>query len=163
MTHLYPLKIRYQQLLDKEELSADECAELEALHADSEDHCIDRAKYIRNLQAELMAVEVAQEEMKQRATELENRIASKEKDLMEYMRLHNHVKITKSPLFPIKTVKNRVRVDDYNRQIIPDKYWYYGEPVIEHKLDKEAVRKDIESGVEVPGAKLVQGVRLSFK
>jgi septum formation inhibitor MinC len=164
MTHLYHLGLRYQQLLEKDELTAEDCAELENLHADAEDHCIERAKYIRNLEAEQQAVEVAMEEMDLRVKELGHRIIRQREELVEYMKQHQLVKVTKSPLFPIQVVKNRVSVDPYDTSVLPEAYWSTKEKVtVERKPDKDFIRKTIESGVEVPGARLIAKSRLEFK
>ena len=162
--NLYHLTARYQQLLDQESYTDAEMAELESLHADAEDHVIDRGKYIKNLMAERDAVKVAIEEMEDRAADLDKRIASREQELANYMALHNLEKVTKSPLFPIKRVVNPVSVDDYDKANIPAEYWKITERVeIKKAIDKKLIKQAIEEGQDVPGARLIRKVQVKFK
>lgn len=159
---LYELSSRFQQLLDLDELTAEDCQELEALHADIEDACIARATYIRNKQAELAAVTAARKEMQEREAALQAKIDRQEQWLAERMRSCGIERITKSPLFPIRVRQNPVSVEDYDKAAIPDAYWRT--KVTETKsIDKTAIKAAIESGNEVPGAKLVSKLRVEFK
>lgn len=162
--NLYQLTARYKQLMDLEEYTPEDMDELESLHANAEDHVVDRGKYIKNLIAESDAVKVAIEEMEDRKDDLDSRIAYREQELAAYMELHNLEKVTKSPLFPIRRVINPVSVDDYDMVNIPDNFYKSTErTVITKSLDKKLIKETIEAGKEVPGARLIRKVQIKFK
>ncbi len=54
-------------------------------------------------------------------------------------------------------------VDDYDKSAIPDDYWATIVPNPIKRIDKNAIRKAIESGAEVPGARLVRKLKIEFK
>ena len=153
---------RYKELLDKDELSFEDCLELDSLHDNIEDHLIEYAKYIRNLEAEADAIQGAISEMLDRHTTMCQKAESYRATLAASMEGLGIKKITKSPLFPVTLKKNPVSVDTYDKTAIPENYW--NTRIVESKtIDKQAIKKAIENGEEVAGAKLVQKVRVDFK
>ena len=163
MANLYDLSARYQQLLDQDELNADELAELESLHDNVEDECINRGKYIRNMEAEACAIMDAINEMGFRCQSLKHKIEKQKSTLIERMMDCNINKITKSPLFQISLKRNPVKLVEYNCDFIPDKYFTLTQPVPIKKLDKIAIKQDIQCGIEVPGCGLESSYRIDFK
>jgi len=160
--NLYELSTRYEQLFDQDELSSEECQELESLHESIEDECISRGKYIRNLEAEAAAIDACIKEMKERATALNDKSEKQRAKLAERMRACNIERITKSPLFPLRVKENPVSVDDYDKTSIPEQFWRTKETVVK-SVDKDAVKRAIESGEEVPGARLLRKLAIVFK
>ena len=161
--NLYNLSSRYEQLLDQEEYTNEELKELYSLHESVEDECIDRGKYIGNLEAELVAVSDAIMKMSERHQLLKKRIDRHRFNLADKMLKCNITKITKSPLFPIKLKKNPAKLIEYNSNFIPEKYYCEIQPPVVKKLDKVAIKQDIESGIEVPGCGLESSYRIEFK
>jgi hypothetical protein len=160
--NLYQLSTRFEQLIAQDELNAEECAELEQLHIDIEDECISRGKYIRNLEAEAAAIKEAIKEMSERELNIMEKAFKQREKLAERMRACNLKKITKSPLFPVSWKENPVSVDDYDRTAIPQDFWRT--KVTESKsVDKDAIKKAIEAGKDVPGARLIRKVKVEFK
>ena len=160
--NVYQLSARYEQLLDQDEYTEAEMIELESLHDSVEDECIERGKYIRNLEAEASMIDQAISEMKARSAQLALKADRQREKLIARMQSFDIKKITKSPLFALCWKENPVSVDDYDKALIPEKFWVV--KVSETKsISKDAVKKAIESGEEVPGAKLVRKVKLEFK
>lgn len=162
MSNLYQLSSRYQQLMDLDELNEPELLELESLHDNIEDKCIDYGKYIRNLEAELAAVKEARLQMVEREKALAHKIEKKKENLCHIMRDNHLMKITKSPLFPLSVKKNRPSVEPYQPEAIPKTFIRVTEKVIE-SVDKEKIREAIEAGEEVAGARLIVKYRVDFK
>lgn len=65
------------------------------------------------------------------------------------------------PLFKIGIKKNPPAVEILDEQQIPNEFWVTPEPKPPMaRPDKAAIKKSIQAGQEVAGAKLVQGTRL---
>jgi hypothetical protein len=159
--NLYELSNRFQQLLDQDELSEEDCKELDQIFADGEEQCISYAKYIRNKQAELAAVEAARKEMQEREKKLTAKIERQENWLLMRMKELKFSKIM-TPQFPIIIRTNPVSVCLLDGAVIPEKFWVT--KVTETKtLDKAAVKAAIQAGETVPGADLAQKLRIDFK
>lgn len=63
------------------------------------------------------------------------------------------------PLFKISLQKNPAAVDVFEAATVPEQFWV--QPDTPPKvLDKKAIKKAIDAGEDVPGARLVQGKRL---
>ena len=162
MSNLYQLSSRYQQLLDKNEYTPEELAELDALHESVEDGCISHAKYIRNLEAEKASVEEARKEMQMREKALAERITAQKSRLLDRMKSCNLDKITKSPLFPIIIKKNAPSVEILDAGASPSDF--LREKVItSFEPDKLSIKAAIQDGETVPGCRLVTNLRIDFK
>jgi len=159
--NLYDISCRYQQLLDQDELNAEECAELETLHGSVQDGIINRAKYIKNLEAEAAAITAAMKEMKARVDSLEAKTEKQRAKLAVYMYAVDMEKV-KSPLFDVTVSKNRPSVQVVDEDAIPDYCWRVQEKVV-RSLDKIHIKEVIESGTEVPGCVLIQNTKLEIK
>ena len=159
--NLYDISCRYQQLLDQDELNAEECAELETLHGNVQDGIINRAKYIKNLEAEAVAIVAAMKEMKARVDSLETKIEKQRAKLAVYMYAVDMEKV-KSPLFDVTVSKNRPSVQVVDEEAVPEYCWRVQEKVV-RSLDKIHIKEVIESGTEVPGCILVQNTKLEIK
>jgi hypothetical protein len=66
------------------------------------------------------------------------------------------------PLFTMKIQKNPASVDVYDPLSIPAEYMVTPEPP-PARVDKKALATAMKVGHEIPGARMVQGVRLSIK
>ena len=159
--NLYELQARFQQLMDKEELTDEECQELESLHTDIQEKCINRAKYIRNLEAELSAVSGAKAEMADRESRLKDKIAKRKEELGLLMETNHLPRIT-TPEFPIVFKRNPDSVVIDNEKVIPDNVMAVK---ITEKItpDKNKIKALLQSGTEVPGCHLTNTIKISFK
>lgn len=163
MSSLYSISAEYQRLFNKDELDDNDLAQLESLHDSAEDRFIEHAKYIRNLEAEAASVKAAIDDMKARLESLVSKAESHSKWLAEMMHTCKMDKITKSPLFAIKTKFNPPSVVVLNEELIPENYWREYQPKAQLKLDKTAIKADIDKGCEVPGAMVVKQLKLEIK
>lgn len=67
------------------------------------------------------------------------------------------------PLFKVTIKKNTPSVDVFDEQQIPAEFWVTPEPKPPvSRPDKTAIKKAIQEGQEVAGAKIVQGTRLDI-
>ena len=162
MRNLYELSARYQQLLDQDELSEHEAKEFGDLHDSIEDECISHAKYIKNLEAELAGVSQARKEMQDREQSLSKRIERSKHLLADRMQSCNLAKITKSPLFQIKIVRNNPSVNVFDQDIIPSAYWRTKETVTQ-TIDKVAIKESLAKGQVIPGCELKTNHRIEIK
>ena len=87
---------------------------------------------------------------------------SLQQSILDSMQVAQLAKITKSPHFDIAIHKKKPRVDDYDKHAIPEHYWTVDhKPVL--KLNKELLHDDLAAGMDIPGARLVDPVRLVIK
>lgn len=161
--NLYELSARYQQLLDQDEYTADDLQELADLGYTLEDEFIERAKYIRNMEAECKAILDAAHEMHCRASALDQKAFIQREKLLQRMQECQIERVSKSPLFELRVKQNPVSVDDFEPHLIPSEYRYFTEPKVIEKIDKTAIKQAIESGVDVPGARLIRKMKLEIK
>lgn len=161
--NLYELSTRFQQLMDQDELTAEDCAELDSLYDNTEDACIEKAKYIRNIEAEAEAINKVMFEMGQRELSLLNKATAQREKLVAEMKKCNINKITKSPLFAITIPKARSSVSITDDKLLPPSYWKTSEPKVTVTVDKVAIKAALEAGEHVPGATLEFKSKVNFK
>lgn len=159
--NLYQLSARYEQLLNKEELSGDELIEIEMLNDSIEDKVIELAKHLKNKEIELDAVSESIKAMTARKGRIEKSINSLSRLIISMMDIGGLKKITKSPLFQIKSVKNSPSVVINESSLVPSEYT---REVISVNLavDKLKVKEAIQQGITVPGCSIVQNNRIKF-
>lgn len=71
------------------------------------------------------------------------------------------IQVIECPLFRISIAKNPPAVDVFDEKQVPADY-FTSKPAPPPVIDKTLIKKAIEDGFEVPGAKLQQGVRLKI-
>jgi hypothetical protein len=68
------------------------------------------------------------------------------------------------PLFRLTLKKNPPAVEVLDAEMVPSGYWVTPEPKPpEARIDKTAIKNALKAGIDVPGARLVQGVRLDVQ
>lgn len=84
--------------------------------------------------------------------------------LREYLRKQMEVagiERISCPLFELKLKKNPPAVEVFDDRQVPAHFWVTPEPKPpEARIDRVAVKAAIKAGIDVPGAKLTQAVRL---
>lgn len=160
---LYQLQANYQQLLDKDVLDHDDLQRLDELPGLMEDKLIQRAYLVKNLEYLIASINCELEHILKRRDRLQANMESLQQSILESMQLTHLAKITKCPYFEIAVHKKKPKVDDYDRKAIPDEYWYTTEPKVEIKLDKERLHDDLAAGKDIPGARLIDPVKLVIK
>lgn len=126
---------------------------LELMQGDFNDKAINIIKMAENLSADTSAIDAEIERLKARKQVIVNR----QKALREYL-LHNMqasgISKIECPLFTASLRKGIESVEITDQSIIPNEF--VSIEVVE-KPDKAAIKKALQSGVEVPGATLKRG------
>jgi len=162
---LYQISSIYLEAMDiltdpEMELPAEAITDtLEGLGGEMEEKAINVAKFMRNIEATANAIKEAETAMAKRRKALENR-ASWMKDYLKGSMEHTGIIKIECPYFKLSIQKNPAAVNIINEDTIPDKF---KEQVITWKVDKTAIKKAIQSGKTIPGAKLLNGTRLAIR
>src|SRR5690606_40917861 len=161
---LYEIAHEHKALADKlMDLDLDEQAIKDTLEAESD--LIPKAQsygfVIRNLEAHQAAISAEAERLALRAKRAKSRIDAVKQRLLDAMVMTGTQKI-EHPQFTISVTKNPTGVDIFDERQIPDAYMADPKPLAP-KPDKRLIKKAIEEGYEVPGAKLEQGVSLRIR
>lgn len=116
---------------------------------------------IRNLEATANSIKEAEKSMKARRESIEKRTAALIERLKTGMEIAGLQELS-CPYFAIKVKKNPPAIDVWDEKQIPAKYLTQAPPP-PPSINKIAIKADIDAGIEVPGAKKVQGTRLEIK
>jgi len=134
---------------------------LESLGGELEVKAQNVVAFMRNLETTADAIKKAEGEMAARRKAIENRVTSLKRYVLDAMQ-DNGIQRIDCPLFAISIAKNPPAVDVYDEGQIPADY-FTNPPPPPPQLDKNLIKQAIHDGFEVPGARLVQGVRLAIK
>lgn len=164
--NLYNLSEEYEKILSEviynEDTGEIDCTSLQRLD-DIKDAVENKAKaissYIKNIDAQRIAISNAIDDMRFREKAIQSRIGSMKHYLLSNMERLGIDKI-ESPFFDIHLKKNPCKVDITNADEIPDDY---KKAKVELTIDKLMIRDAIKQGKEVPGAKLIQTNRVEIK
>lgn len=116
---------------------------------------------IRNMEAMESAVNAEAERLAMRARIIANRREALKKRLLDAM-VYSGIQKVEHPQFTISVQKNPPSVDVFDERQIPAEYMTDPKPP-EPKPNKTLIKKAIQDGFEVSGAKLVQGVGLRIR
>ena len=162
---LYSLAAEYRgQLQALENLDLDEKAladTLESLGGDLEVKAQNVVCFLRNLETTAAAIKEAEASMAARRKAIENRVDGLKRYVLDSMQ-NNGIQKIECPLFSISIAKNPAAVDVFDEKQIPADY-FTSPPPPPPQLDKALVKKALQDGFDVPGAKLRQGVRLNIR
>lgn len=161
---LYQIAEEHRALYDKlMDMDADEQTIADTLEAETD--MIPKVQsygfVIRNMEALETAVNVEAERLAMRARIIAKRSAAIKQRLLDAMVFANVQKV-EHPQFTISVQKNPSSVDVFDERQIPADYMTDPKPP-EPKPNKTLIKKAIQDGHDVPGAKLVQGVSLRIK
>jgi hypothetical protein len=164
MTQLYVLAQEYRVAADKlADLDLDEqtvADTLEALSGDLEVKATATAMVVRNMLSLAEQIRQAEEAMGQRRRALEGRAKRLNAYLLETMQFAGIQRI-ESPHFVLSVKTNPASVEVFDPAQIPAAYVHQPEPP--PVVDKIAIRQALATGHDVPGARLVRGVRLEIR
>ena len=160
MANLYELTDKYNEaltnLLDIEDLDSQTFADTMEMF---EDELVEKGKnvaaYFQNLEVDVDALKSAEARIKSRRLALENKISR----LKEYLRLNMEDSgITKieCPEFSVTLKKASDVTEVFDQDKVPKKYI---KVKTTYTPDKVAIKKAINNGEEVPGAKISKGKR----
>lgn len=116
---------------------------------------------IGNLKASSGAIREAAQKMLERADAIDRRADHLTERLKTGMEIAGITKL-ECPHFQISIRKNPPSVDVWDERQVPEKYWVQPPPPAK-KIDKKAIKADLDAGADVPGAKKVQGTRIEIK
>ncbi len=164
MMNLYNLSKEYQEAFEEltsyEEFSDDMIRDtLEGLVGELKDKMINLASFIKSLEAEEECLNNALQNMEIRRARMDDKIESLNNYLQQNME-NSNIKDISCPWFDIKIRKNPPSVHVLDEFCIPKEY------IIEKivtQIDKEAIKNAINSGLDVPGAEIIQLNRLVIK
>lgn len=158
---LYEISVKYLEILNE----ANENGEIDQIkfeenHEAMEEKSIAVASFIKNLQAEYEAVQTARKEMQEREAKLVKKIKYLSGYLKTQMEFTGISKISSSPLFEIKIKNCPPSLDIINETMVPDEFW---ESHIVRSIDRISLKRAIQDGVDIEGAKVIQRTRLEIK
>lgn len=116
---------------------------------------------IKNLEATASAIKSAEKEMANRRKRIENHAQHLRDYAMTCMQVAG-VQNIDCPHFAITIKKNPPMVEIFEPALLPAKYWQIPEPPPAAPV-KQRIHDALKAGIDVPGAKLAQGLRLDIK
>ena len=165
MTALFDLASEYRESADKlADMEMDEqtiADTLEGMSGDLSTKATNIARLMRNLTVTAIAIKDAEAQMAARRKAITNRVDRLNDYLLGGMQYAGITRI-ESPQFVISIAKNPASVDVFEPALLPTDYFRFFEPP-EPEPNKTAIKAAIQSGADVPGARLVQTNRLSIK
>jgi len=135
---------------------------LSSLTGDLEVKATNVAMFVRNLESIAEQIKQAEQAMAERRKALENRADRIRQYLLENMQRTGISKI-ESPWFKIALAKNPPSVVVDDEVTLKFAHPEFVKVVTTESLDKTAIKEAIKAGIDVPGAKQVQGTRLEIK
>jgi hypothetical protein len=164
-TPLYQL-VRYQHelaaLADSGEVPAEQVADtLDALDGDIQEKAVQVAAFTRNLDATAAAVREAAKAMLSRADRIEKRAESIRAYLLFNMQAAGVTKV-ESTWFTLSVRKNPPSVVIDDEAALPEQFIMQPPPPAP-RPDRDAIKRAIKAGEDVPGARLTQTERLEIK
>ena len=160
---LYKVANDYKQALD--ELSGLDIDEqtlkdtLEGLAGDVEQKAVNVAAFIKNLEAECLAIKNARDELNEKLISKQLKIESIKRYLLTTLK-DCGIKKVSSELFSISIRRTANVVDITDESLIP--HDYYKELVIS-KPNKSLIRRALTEGYAVGGCKLIENEYLNIK
>ena len=164
-TPLYQL-VNYQReletLADSGEVPAEQIAEtLQALEGDIHEKAVQVAAFSKNLEATADAVRDAAKQMLARADRIQKRAEAVQAYLLFEMQAAGISKV-ESPWFTLAVRKNPPSVVVDDETAIPPEYIVQPPPPAP-RPDKDAIKRALRDGRDVPGCHLFQNERLEIK
>ena len=132
---------------------------LDGIEGQLQDKAINVAKFMQNLDATASAIRDAEQQMARRRKAIENRARWIRDYLKANMEASGITRI-ESPWFRLAIQNNPVAVEITDEAALPDDYKV---ETVTVKIDKTAIKQAIHNGIDVPGAMLSQGTRLSIR
>lgn len=132
---------------------------LESLSGDFDEKATNTIMVARNLGVTAQAIKDAAAAMLDRAKAMENRAAALNKRVFEAMQATGITRI-ECPYFALSIAKNPPAVDVFDNLQIPADYMR--EIPATYTPDKALIKKALQDGFDVPGARLTQSARLKI-
>lgn len=127
------------------------------LNVEIEEKCDNYAKMIRNLEADIEAFKNQEKIFNEKRKSAENKVKWLKQNLQASMELQGRKKV-KTDLFSFNIQKNAPSLEITNENNIDDSYY-----VIERKLNKKELLKDIKEGLIIDGVGIKQSESLRIR
>lgn len=152
-------KFLLDNLIDEQTGEIDETAmsRLNQLNEPLQNKCINTVRALKSIEYECKAIEEERKAMQAREKALKSQVDWIKSYLIDNM-LKSGIEEISCPQFHVKTKKNPSSVDIYDDAYLPEEYKKY---TISYDLIK--IKNDIKSGIDVPGAKLINTTGLKIK
>ena len=161
---LYEIAREYRTDLEKlAELDLDEQAfndTLESLGGELQVKAQNTIAFTRHLESVAASIKEAEKSMAERRKAIENKVERIKRYVLEAMQ-NNGIQRIECPLFVVSIAKNPHSVEIEDERQIPKDY-FTSPPPPPPQIDKALIKKALQDGFDVPGAKLRQGVRLKI-
>ncbi|MFC4275532.1 siphovirus Gp157 family protein [Achromobacter aloeverae] len=161
---LYEIAREYRADLEKlAELDLDEQAfadTLESLGGELQVKAQNTIAFTQHLEAVCASIKEAEQKMANRRRVIEKKVERIKNYVLQVMQA-NDIQRIECPHFVLSIAKNPPSVLIEDERQIPQDYFTSPPPPPPH-VDKALIKKAIQDGFEVPGAKLQQGVRLKI-
>ena len=165
---LYTIDREIQALIDSIYDSVDENGEvaidltaLEELKAERQTKCENIALYIKNLDAEVAAIDAEIENLEMRKARLERKAEGLRGLLLNSMIANNDTELS-SPRYRA-TIKKSETTEIVNKDLIPEQFIRVTIPEPKRDPDKVAIKKAIKAGQDVAGARLVTNKKVKIE
>jgi hypothetical protein len=163
MKPLYEIATSYRAIfdscVDEETGEIKDIALFDGVVGEFDGKAVAIASFIKNLEVEINGIKEAEKAMMKRRKSLESLLERRDNYLKDNMERCGISRV-KHTYFHINLKQNRESVDDYDKAAIPDKF---KKVEIIETIDKIAILKAIQSGEEVPGARLVRKMKVEIK
>lgn len=164
MSNLYELKAQFQHDAARlADLDLDEQTlidTLESMSGELEEKATATVMVARNIRATADAIKQAEAAMAARRKAMEARADALEQRVFTTM-LETGITRIESPYFALSIANNPASVDVFDSLQVPADYMR--EIPATSAPDKALIKRAIQDGYDVPGARLVQGKRLAIK
>lgn len=149
---------RMFELVDEEtgEVDSEALAELEALNIARETKLENIACYIKNLEADVLALKREEDTLARRRKVTENEIERLKNFLINHISPEEKFNFSRAVI----SFRKSEKVEILDEDIIPERY---KTEEITYKVSKNDIKADLKAGIEVAGAELVENHNLQIK
>lgn len=165
MTALYLLAHEFRQAAEKlADLDLDPQTvkdTLDGMSGELEVKASATAAVIRNMESLASQIKDAEKQMAERRKAIESRAASLSAYLLANM-AHAGIQSVETPHFAIKVKTNPPSVEVYDEKLLAGEFLRQ-KPPPPPEPDKTAIKTALQKGIDVQGARLVQGSRVEIK
>lgn len=166
MTSLYQLTTEYRdaatKLAEMEGIDEQTFTDtLESLSGELEHKAVSVAMVMRNFESLAAQIKDAEAQMYARRKLVEAKVERLKHYLLTNMQACG-IKRIESPQFCITVRSNQPHVDPFDPQQVPQEFWRVPPPP-PAVLDKVAIATSFKSGKDVPGCRMVSGMRVEVK
>lgn len=134
---------------------------IESISGPFEEKAKSAVSVARSYEALAAQIKDAEAQMAKRRKALENSAARIREYVLGCM-VAGNVERVESPFFVLSVAANPPAVDVFDAKQVPDEFWRQP-PIPEKEIDKTAIKAALTAGQDVPGARLVRGVRLAVR